>query len=180
MRFRFPFSLAVCLALTGCTSGGLYRWVPFAGRGNTVGRVPGQVKSSKRSPFGPVSGRMYYGLEMRLQVVPDVVRVSQAHTIEAHLSLINRTKKTINLRFNDSRHADFILRDASGRKLVQWSDDQPVSTNPGYVIVNPNERAEFVGNLSTRDMVAGRTYEVEGFVNGYDQMHQVVTIQAAP
>ena len=41
--------------------------------------------------------------------------------------LINRSKKPANLMFNDSRKYDFILRDAGGRKLAQWSDDQPVN-----------------------------------------------------
>jgi hypothetical protein len=80
--------------------------------------------------------------------------------------------------FNDSRKYDFILREDSGRKLAQWSDDQPVNPAPGYVIVNPGERAEFVGNVSTRDMVAGRTYTLETVVVGYDRMR--VVFQLSP
>ncbi len=182
MNFRATLLSITFVALVGCSSGGLYRWVPFAGhkRPTPAGRVPGTIKPSKSSPFGPITGPVYYGLEMRVQLNPDVVRVAQVHSIEAHLLLINRTKKTVNLRFNDSRHFDFILRDASGKKLVQWSDDQPVNQNPGYVIINPQERAEFIGTLSTRDLVAGRTYQLEAVVVGYDQMRQVVPVQAVP
>jgi Intracellular proteinase inhibitor len=92
------------------------------------------------------------------------------------LVLINRSKKPANLMFNDSRKYDFILRDAGGRKLAQWSDDQPVNQAPGYVIINPGERAEFVGNVSTRDMVAGRTYTLETIVVGYDRMRVVIQL----
>jgi Intracellular proteinase inhibitor len=179
MKFRVPLLSITFIALAGCSSSGLYRWVPFAGRGN-VGRVPGKVKSSRQSSFGPVTGRMFYGLEMRVRINPDVVRVSQVKTVEGHLTLINRTKKVINLRFNDSKHADFILRDPSGKKLVQWSDDQPVNAVPGYVIINPQERAEFVGGLSTRDLAPGRSYQLEAFVVGYDQLREVVPVPTAP
>ncbi len=182
MNFRVTLLSIIYIALAGCSSSGVYRWVPFAGHKHPTpaGRVPGPIKPSKYSAFGPIIGPVYYGLEMRVQLNPDVVRISQVHSIEAHLLLINRTRKTVNLRFNDSRHFDFILRDASGKRLVQWSDDQPVTQNPGYVIINPQERAEFIGALSTRDLVAGRTYQLEAFVVGYDRMRQVVPVQVVP
>jgi hypothetical protein len=113
---------------------------------------------------------------MRLNITPQVIKLSDTHSLGARLQLINRRKKPVNLIFNDSRHYDFILRDAGGRKLAQWSDDQPVNQTPGYVIINPNERAEFVGNISTRDMVAGRTYTLEGLVVGYDNLRLTTTI----
>jgi hypothetical protein len=136
------------------------------------------AKANKSSPFGPITGPLYYGLEMRVKVNPDIIRLSEARSLEVHLQLINRSKKSANLQFNDSRKYDFILRDVSGKKLAQWSDDQPVNQTPGYVIINPGERAEFVGNVSTRDMVAGRTYTLEALVVGYDNMRQ--TVQLTP
>jgi hypothetical protein len=136
------------------------------------------ARVNQNNPFGPISGPLYYGLEMRVKVNPDVIRLSEARSLEVHLQLINRSKKPVNLIFNDSRKYDFILRDLSGKKLAQWSDDQPVNQTPAYVIINPGERAEFVGNVSTRDMVAGRTYTLEALVVGYDKMLQ--TIQLTP
>ena len=134
------------------------------------------AKVDKNNPFGPITGPVYYGLEMRLKVNPDVIRLSDTRALEVHLQLINRSKKPINLLFTDSRKYDFILRDASGKKLAQWSDDQPVNQTAGYVIVNPGERAEFVGNVSTRDMVPGRTYSLESLVVGYDKMRQMIQL----
>ena len=134
------------------------------------------AKVEKGNPLGPISGPIYYGMEMRVKVNPDVIRLSDTRTLEVHLQLINRSKKAINLLFNDSRKYDFVLRDINGKKLAQWSDDQPVNQTPGYVIINPSERAEFVGNVSTRDMVAGRTYTLEATVIGYDKMRQVIQL----
>lgn len=179
MNFRFGLSALLILLLASCSSGGLYRWVPFAGHskgGAGTGSVPAKIKPPKSGPFGPISGPVYYGLEMRLSVTPQVIKLSDTHSLQARLQLINRRKKAVTLQFPDSRHYDFILRDATGKKLAQWSDDQPLSQTPGYVIINPEERGEFVGNISTRDMAAGRTYTLEGMVVGYDRMRLTTTI----
>ena len=179
MNFRVTVCAALVVALAGCSSSsGVYRWIPFVGNGKKHQSETAIAKVNKSSPFGPITGPLYYGLEMRVKVNPDVIRLSEARSLEVHLQLINRSKKSANLLFNDSRKYDFILRDASGKKLAQWSDDQPVNQTPGYVIINPGERAEFVGNVSTRDMVAGRTYTLEGSVVGYDNMRQ--TVQLTP
>ena len=175
MNFRLTVCVVVMAALAGCSSStGVYRWVPFMGNGKKNQSQTALAKVDKNNPFGPITGPVYYGLEMRLKVNPDVIRLSDTRALEVHLQLINRSKKPINLLFNDSRKYDFLLRDSSGKKLAQWSDDQPVNQTPGYVIINPGERAEFVGNVSTRDMVAGRTYTLEALIFGYDQMRQVI------
>jgi Intracellular proteinase inhibitor len=174
MNLRAMVFAIITLTLVGCSSTGAYRWVPFIGRGKK-----GQASATKVTQggaFGPISAPVYYGLEFRFRLLPDTFKLSEVRSIETDLQLINRTKKTVNLQFADSRKVDFVLRDATGKKLAQWSDDQPVTQNPGYIIVNPGERAEFVGNLSTRDMVAGRTYTVEAFVVGYDKMRQSITL----
>jgi len=179
MNFRVAICAGMLILLTGCSSStGLYRWVPFVGKGKTNKTGVAVAKPSKSEGFGPITGPVYYGVEMRLRIVPEFVRLSDTRAVEAHLLLINRSRKSVNFMFNDSRKYDFILRDASGKKLVQWSDDQPLTQTPGYVIINPAERAEFVGNVSTRDMAAGRPYTLEAIVVGYDKMR--VTLQVVP
>src|ERR1700681_892654 len=179
MNFRVTVCVAAIFALVGCSSSsGVYRWVPFMPQPKKALSPTALAKVEKGNPLGPISGPIYYGMEMRVKVIPDVIRLSDTRSLEVHLQLINRSKKGVNLLFNDSRKYDFVLRDINGKKLAQWSDDQPVNQTPGYVIINPSERAEFVGNVSTRDMVAGRTYTLEATVVGYDKMRQV--IQLAP
>jgi Intracellular proteinase inhibitor len=177
MNFRVTVCVAAMAALAGCSSSsGVYRWVPFMPSPKKNQSQAALAKVDNRNPFGPITGPVYYGLEMRVSVVPGVIRLADTRALEVHLVLINRSKKPANLMFNDSRKYDFILRDAGGRKLAQWSDDQPVNQAPGYVIINPGERAEFVGNVSTRDMVGGRTYTLETMVVGYDRMRVVIQL----
>jgi hypothetical protein len=179
MNFRVTVCAGMLITLAGCSSSsGVYRWVPFVGKGKKDKSNTALAKPKKSDPFGPITGPVYYGVEMRLKIVPEFVRLSETRTLEAHLLLINRSGKPVNFIFNDSRKYDFILRDANGKKLAQWSDDQPVTQTPGYVIINPGERAEFVGNISTRDMSAGRSYTLEALVVGYEKMR--LTLQVSP
>ncbi len=179
---KFPVMLFAVMALgfTGCSSStGLYRWIPFVGHAKSQG-TPKISRVDRSNPNGPITGPVVYGVELRIRTAPPIIKLSDTRSFEAHLVLINRTKKTVTLIFNDSRHYDFLLRDATGRKLAQWSDDQPLNQNPGYTIINPQERAEFIGNISTRDMVAGRTYTLDGFVAGYDTMRLSTQLTVIP
>jgi hypothetical protein len=178
MPFRVLVGTLSLLLVTGCAQQGLYRWVPFVGHGNRPKAA--KVTASKAGPFGPITGPVAYGVEVRVQVNPPVVRLAETRTLEVRLVLINRRRSSVTLFFNDSRRYDIVLRDAAGKKLVQWSDDQPAHPDPGTVIINPDERAEFVGTVSTRDMVAGRTYTLETQVVGYPQMRQFVSVAAGP
>ena len=178
MPFRVLLGTLTFFLVTGCAQQGLYRWVPFVGHGNRP--KVAKVTASKSGPFGPITGPVVYGVEVRVQVNPPVVRLADTRTLEVRLLLINRRRQSVALFFNDSRRYDIILRDGTGKKLVQWSDDQPAHPDPGTVLINPDERAEFVGTVSTRDMVAGRSYTLETQVVGYPQMRQVVSVPAGP
>jgi Intracellular proteinase inhibitor len=179
MNFRVAVFAGMLIGFAGCSgSSGVYRWVPFVGKTKKESGGTALIKSSKSDPFGHITGPVYYGVEMRLKIIPELVRLSDTRSLEVHLLLINRSRKSVNFMFNDSRKYDFILRDASGKKLAQWSDDQPVNQTPSYVIINPGERAEFVGNISTRDMSANRLYSLEAMVVGYDKMR--LTHQLTP
>ena len=178
MHFRLrTLILLLFVAFTACSSQKISRWVPFVGpKPERVGAVPNAAKAEKGNPFGPITGTVAYGLEMRVILTPDSIKLPDTRSFEARIVLINRTKKAVTLSFNDSREYDFLLRDANGKKLVQWTDDQPVTQNPAYVIVNPAERSEFVGTISTRDMVLGRPYVLEASVVGYPKLTTTINL----
>ena len=179
MHFRLRTLSLLLLAFTACSSQKIYRWVPFVGpKPERLGAVPNPAKAEKGNPNGPITGTVAHGLEMRVTLSPDTIKLPDTRSFEARIVLINRTKKAVTLQFNDSREYDFLLQDASGKKLVQWTDDQPVNQNPGYVIVNPGERSEFVGTISTRDMVVGRSYTLQASLVGYPKL--MTTINIAP
>src|SRR5208282_4806501 len=97
MNFRVTVCAALVVALTGCSSStGVYRWIPFVGNGKKNQSETAIAKVNKSSPFGPITGPLYYGLEMRVKVNPDVIRLSEARSLEVHLQLINRSKNLPN------------------------------------------------------------------------------------
>jgi hypothetical protein len=177
MHFRLRTLSLLLLVFTACSSQKIYRWVPFVGpRPERPGAVPNVAKNEKTNPFGPVTGTIAYGLEMRVALTPDTIKLPDTRSFEAKIILINRSRKAVTLLFNDSREYDFLLRDPTGKKLVQWTDDQPVTQNPAYVIVNPSERSEFVGTISTRDMVLGRPYVLEASIVGYPKLATTINL----
>jgi hypothetical protein len=177
MHLRLRTLSLLLLAFTACSSQKIYRWVPFVGpKPERAGAVPNPAKTEKTNPFGQVTGILANGLEMRVTLTPDTVRLPDTRSIEARIILINRSKKAVTLMFNDSREYDFVLRDPSGKKLVQWTDDQPVNQNPADVIVNPGERSEFPGTISTRDMVPGRPYVLEASIVGYPKLATTINL----
>jgi hypothetical protein len=177
MHLRLRTLSLLLLAFTACSSQKLYRWVPFVGpKPERPGAVPNAAKPEKTNPFGRITGLVAYGLEMRVVLSPDTIRLPDTRSFEARIILINRSKKAVTLTFNDSREYDFLLRDEGGKKLVQWTDDQPVTQNPSYVIVNPSERSEFPGTISTRDMVLGRPYVLEASIVGYPKLTTTINL----
>ena len=177
MHFRLRTLSLLLLAFTACSSQKVYRWVPFVGpKPERPGAVPNPAKNEKANPFGPIKGTVAYGLEMRVTLTPDAITLPDTRSFEAKIVLINRSRKAVTLLFNDSREYDFLLQDANGKKLVQWTDDQPVTQNPAYVIVNPSERSEFAGTISTRDMVVGRPYVLQASIVGYPKLTMTINL----
>src|SRR5260370_41806820 len=115
MTLRVTVCDGMSITLEGCSSSsGVYRWVPFVGKGKKDKTNTALAKPKKSDPFGPVAAPVYYGGEMRLRSVPEFVQLSETRTLGAHLVLINRSRKHVNFIFNDSREYGFILRDATG------------------------------------------------------------------
>jgi hypothetical protein len=101
MNFRVTVCVAAMTALAGCSSSsGVYRWVPFMPSPKKNQSQAALAKVDNRNPFGPITGPVYYGLEMRVSVVPGVIRLGDTRALEVHLVLINRSKKPANLMFN--------------------------------------------------------------------------------
>src|SRR5215469_10464201 len=111
MHLRLRTLTLLLLALTACSSQKLSRWVPFVGpKPERAGAVPNPPKKEKVNPFGPITGIFAYGLEMRVTLTPDTIKLPDNRSVDARIVLINRSKRAVTLSFNDSREYDFVLR----------------------------------------------------------------------
>jgi len=91
MHFRLRTLSLLLLAFTACSSQKLSRWVPFVGpKPERPGAVPNEAKVEKSNPFGRITGTLAYGLEMRVVLTPDAIKLPDTRSIEARIVLINR------------------------------------------------------------------------------------------
>src|SRR5260221_13784558 len=104
MNFRLKLWTAMVLCLAGCSSQGLYRWAPFVGHGKKD-QGPTKARAESNSPFGPITGPVNNGLEMRVLGRPNPIKLSDTHSLEAPIQLINRAKKSQNLIFDTGRES---------------------------------------------------------------------------
>jgi Intracellular proteinase inhibitor len=113
-------------------------------------------------------------LTMRVQPLP--VKLSETRQLKVSLQLANRSKRLIQLEFPTTQRIEVLVRNADGKMVEQWSEDQSFAPEPTIVAINPNERLEYIVSVSTRDMVAGQPYMIEGFFPNYEQLKVSQTI----
>lgn len=111
-------------------------------------------------------------LKMGLTVEPAALRLSEAHEVKVTVTLANQGKKLVQLTFPTTQRIEVLLKNKSGKKLVQWSEDQAFTPDPTLVAINRGERLEYRATISTRDMVAGESYTVEAFFPNFEQLRR--------
>lgn len=109
-------------------------------------------------------------LILTLSYTPDPVKLSAGKEIQVTVRLTNKTEKLVQLTFPTTQRIEVLLRNAAGKIVTQWSEEQSFTNDPGYVTINPGEHVEYVVRISGRDLVAGRTYTIEGFFPNYENL----------
>lgn len=109
-------------------------------------------------------------LTLTLHIAPEPVKLPETRRFKASLDLKNHSKHYVRLEFPSSQRFEALIREKNGNPLVQWSEDESFSQEPGYLIINPGEHLQYVAMLPTRDLEAGRLYEVEFSVPNYPDL----------
>lgn len=134
------------------------------------------------APFGKKGGKdaappvALQSLAMTMKIEPAQVRLPDTRVIEVTVSVVNTGKTAVQLQFPSSLRVDVLLKDERGKMLSRWSDDQPIEKEPGLLLINPRERLEYSAKISTREMTAGRPFEVEAFYPSYDKLRVVKAV----
>ncbi len=131
--------------------------------------VSGVQLASGRGVIGSNTGNLRI-LEAQLRVSPEPIKLGETRQIEATLIVRNNGKRAVPLKFATSQRIEVLIRDPGTEKVLsQWSADRTFDPKGSYLIVNPKERLEYKESITTREMKAGRTYNVEAYLIGYDQ-----------
>jgi len=103
------------------------------------------------------------GLALTMHLDPVPVRLSETRRMETTLRLKNVSPRFIHLEFPTTQRFDVLVRDAVGKPVVQWSEDQVFETVPGHVGINPGESVEYHAAFATRDLQPGKRYVATAF-----------------
>ena len=166
-RFVTAFLLAAALPLSGC---GLLR------RGRDRAAATAELPSGSAGAIGKKANPQGLVAEMRFS--PDPVKLGETRQIDVTLIVRNASKKRLaSLKFVTSQRLEILLRDLSNNKVLsQWSQDRTFDPNGGYLLVNPGERLEFNQSITTRELKAGHTYNLEAYLVGYDRELRVTRV----
>lgn len=110
------------------------------------------------------------GLTIELKASPDPLKLGESRQLDVTMVIRNNSKKTVALKFPTTQLIEILLRETdSGKVVSQWSTDQSFSALSRYLIINPKERLEYAQPITTRELRAGNSYNLEAYFVGYDQ-----------
>ena len=198
MNFRLPlialFAVATCLPLHAVDVGDgggkdkkkKVSTVPEDGwlkrTGKTLwpfGKKPGDPVAAPL-PKEAQSGKEWKGLVPTISIDPTPLQLSEVRTMKVTLRVTNHGKKLTQLDFPTSQRIEVLVKDATGKRIEQWSEDQAFQNEPSVVTINPAERLEYNASVATRELKAGQAYTVEAFFPNYDQLRASKQITPLP
>lgn len=138
-----------------------------------------EILHLKPAPKSRNPPQMHHQLELKLDLSPSPVKLSEDREIKVDVSLFNRSKKFVHLDFPTSQRIEALVLDSSGKVLNKWSEDQSFTNDPASVTINPGERLEYTVSVATREMTAGKRYLIQASFPSYEELkiEQQVTPQ---
>ena len=115
-------------------------------------------------------------LTVGMKLEPAQVRLPETHAIEVTVSVVNKGKQAVQLDFPSSVRIEVVVKGEGGKIVSRWLDDQRVEKEPGLLLINPGERLEYSATISTREMGAGRTFEIEAYFPSYEKLRVSRTV----
>jgi len=135
---------------------------------NLLGRVTNStlsvlhLKHSPKPANSAKTAETRNGMELKLTLDPSLITLSNSRQVKVTASLFNpSSKKYVHLNFPTSQRIEVLVRDASGKAVTTWSEDQSFTGDPASVTINPRERVEYTVTVPTREMAPGQPYIID-------------------
>jgi hypothetical protein len=97
-------------------------------------------------------------------------------SVAVSVTVTNPSKSAVQLQFPNSQRIEVLVKDEASKVLSKWSEDQKVSDDEGFLVINPGEKLDYTATVSTRDMVPGKTYVIEAFFPTFDELRASRTV----
>ncbi len=155
-----------------------------SGRGKKPGLtskllMPWKFFRGESEPANQAAAAKWKQLALTVRIEPLPVSLSETRQLKVTLQLANKGKRLAQLEFPTTQRIEVLIRNATGKMVEQWSEDQSFAQELTLVAINPGERLEYSVSVSTRDLVAGQTYSVEAFFPNYEQLKATKTFVPA-
>jgi len=124
--------------------------------------------------IGPSNGKTMSSLK----VDPKSFSLADRPEIDVTFRVENTRNKLIKLDFPTAQRIEILVKDSSGAVLDKWSADQTFAMQEGVLMINPNERVEYIETVSTKGMKVGETYWIEATLVNNPEFTQ--TVQVTP
>ena len=143
------------------------------------GKRPGDPEVAP-PPKGSQSGKEWKQLVPTISIAPMPLKLSDVRTMTVTLQLANHGKKLAQLDFPTTQRIEVLVKDATGKTIERWSEDQAFQNEPTLVAINPAERLEYTATVATRELKAGQVYMIEGFFPNFEQLRASKQITPLP
>jgi Intracellular proteinase inhibitor len=110
------------------------------------------------------------GLELTLEINPQPIKLSETRQMEVKAKLTNNGKRPVELYFPTDQRVEIYLRNSAEAILTKWSENHAVTEKPESVLINPQEHAEYVQTISTRELTPDKVFIVEVFFPNYPEL----------
>ena len=131
---------------------------------------------AKKGRNDPPAATAWRNLAMTMKLEPAQVRLTETRRIEVTVSVVNNGKTAVHLEFPSSLRMDVVVKGEGGKIISRWSDDQPIEKEPGILLINPKEHLEYTAKISTREMTAGRPFEIEAYFPSCERLRVSRTV----
>ena len=116
------------------------------------------------------AGGTWKQFDLTMVVDPLQPKLSETKQLKVTLQLVNKSRKMAQLDFPTSQRIEVLVKNAAGKTVEQWSEDQAFTNELSVETINPGERLEYSASVSTREMAAGQSYTIEAFFPNYDAL----------
>jgi hypothetical protein len=134
----------------------------------TVSAAKSPFRKGKPNNPDPKAG--WNDLAMTMTLEPSVVKLPDTRVIEVTVAVVNKGRQAVELEFPSSQRIEVLVKSEARKVLQRWSDDQRLDKEQGFILINPGERIEYGARVSTRDMVAGQSYQIEAFFPSFERL----------
>jgi hypothetical protein len=121
-----------------------------------------EILHLKHAPKSQNPPQMHHEIELQLDITPTPIDLSKDREVQVTVTVFNRSKKNfVHIDFPTSQRIEILVREASGKVVNTWSEDQSFTNDPATVTINPGERLQYTASVATREMNSGQPYTIE-------------------